>query len=52
MGKFKTSFNKHVTDYVGCYDVVVRAKRYSYWQRYGERLALSLSWRLKHRQWY
>ena len=51
IGRFKTSFNKHVTDYVGCYDVVLRPKSYHYWRRFVERIALSLSWRLKHRQW-
>lgn len=51
IGRFKTSFNKHVTDYVGCYDIVVRPKPYKYWQRFAERITLSLTWRLKHRQW-
>lgn len=52
IGRFKTSFNKHVTDYVGCYDVVLRPKSYKAWRRFGERITLSLSWRLKHRQWF
>lgn len=52
IGKFKTSFNKHVTDYIGCYDVVIHPRAYRLWKRIGERIALSLSWRLKHRQWY
>lgn len=51
IGRFKTSFNKHVTDYVGCYDIVVRPHAYKLWRSYGQRIATSLSWRLKHRQW-
>lgn len=52
IGRFKTSFNKHVTDYVGCYDIIIRPKPYRYWQRIGERITISLSWRLKRRQWF
>ena len=52
VGRFKTSFNKHVTDYVGCYDIVVRPRAYKLWQQGGERLALSFSWRLTRRQWF
>lgn len=52
VGRFKTSFNKRVTDYIGCYDVIVRPAQYRLWQRIGQRLALSLSYRLKHRQWF
>ena len=52
IGRFKTSFNKHVTDYIGCYDIIVRSRAYELWQRIGLRLALSLSYRLKHDQWF
>ena len=52
IGRFKTSFNKTVTDYVGCYDFVIRARSYRWWRKFGQRLAISLSWRLKHRQWF
>lgn len=52
VGRFKTSFNKHITDYVGCYDLVINPRVYTLWQNIGERLALSLSWRLKHQQWF
>lgn len=52
IGRFKTSFNKHVTDYVGCYDIIVRPRGYKIWQRFGLRVALSLSYRLKHDQWF
>ena len=51
IGKFKTSFNKHVTDYVGCYDIVIRPRAYKLWKSYGQRIVTSLSWRIKHQQW-
>lgn len=52
IGRFKTSFNKQVTDFVGCYDLVVSPAAYKRWQQFGQRLALMLSWRLKKRQWF
>lgn len=52
IGRFKTSFNKHITDYVGCYDIVVKPRAYHLWQRIGERIMVSLNYRLKHDQWY
>lgn len=38
-GTFKTSFNPHVTDYIGCYDLIVKPFAYYLWKRVGERLA-------------
>lgn len=52
VGKFKTQFNKEVTDYIGCYDIVVNPSAYKRWQAFGQRLAVSLAWRLKHQQWF
>lgn len=52
IGRFKTSFNKHVTDYIGCYDIPVNAAKYALWQKIGQRLTISLSYRIKHRQWF
>ncbi|MBC7764813.1 peptidoglycan bridge formation glycyltransferase FemA/FemB family protein [Microbacteriaceae bacterium] len=52
IGRFKTSFNKHVTDYIGCYDIPVNTTKYAIWQKIGQRLAVSLSYRIKHRQWF
>jgi len=37
IGQFKTAFNKQVTDYVGCYDLVLRPLKYEAWSRLGER---------------
>lgn len=52
IGRFKTSFNKHVTDYVGAFDVVVRPRNYAIWRKIGERLVIGLYWRKHHESWY
>ncbi len=52
VGRFKTSFNKHVTDYVGAYDLIVKPRQYSWWLKYGERLAKHWWWRKHHENWY
>jgi lipid II:glycine glycyltransferase (peptidoglycan interpeptide bridge formation enzyme) len=52
IGRFKTSFNKQVTDYVGAYDVVVRPRQYTLWTKFGERVTKSLWWRTHHESWY
>lgn len=52
LGRFKSSFNKHITDFVGCYDLPINLTSYKIWRRIGKRIALSLSWRLKHTQWF
>jgi lipid II:glycine glycyltransferase (peptidoglycan interpeptide bridge formation enzyme) len=52
IGRFKTSFNKQVTDYVGAYDIVVKPRQYAIWVRYGERLTKRLWWRKHHEGWY
>ena len=52
IGRFKTSFNKHVTDYVGAYDLVVRPAPYKLWIKLGQRAVRKL-WRRKHHEdWY
>jgi lipid II:glycine glycyltransferase (peptidoglycan interpeptide bridge formation enzyme) len=45
IGRFKRSFNRTVTDYIGCYDVVVRPLAYSLWQHGLERLYRGLYYR-------
>jgi lipid II:glycine glycyltransferase (peptidoglycan interpeptide bridge formation enzyme) len=40
IGRFKTSFNKEVTDYVGAYDIVIRPFAYKLWAKIGERITL------------
>jgi lipid II:glycine glycyltransferase (peptidoglycan interpeptide bridge formation enzyme) len=51
IGRFKTSFNKEVTDYVGAYDLIVKPFQYNIWRKIGERLALKLH-NLLYRQNY
>ena len=50
--RFKSSFNKEVTDYVGAYDLPLRPRQYAIWSRYGERLALRHSQAVKHESYY
>lgn len=52
IGRFKTSFNKHVTDYVGAFDMVVKPRHYAIWIKFGERATQSLWWRKHHESWY
>jgi lipid II:glycine glycyltransferase (peptidoglycan interpeptide bridge formation enzyme) len=42
IGRFKTSFNKEVTDYVGAYDCIIRPHAYKLWRVVGERVVLKL----------
>lgn len=52
IGRFKTSFNKHVTDYVGAYDIPVKPLAYAIWRKVGERVAMKLHRRKHHESWY
>ena len=52
VGRFKTSFNKEVIDYVGAFDLVVKPRQYALWTKFGERAAKSLWWRAHHESWY
>lgn len=52
VGLFKTSFNKHVTDFIGAYDIVVKPRQYALWTQFGERAAKSFWWRRHHENWY
>ena len=38
IGQFKTAFNRTVTDYIGCYDVVLDPAKYKIWTKIGERV--------------
>lgn len=51
IGRFKTSFNKEVTDYVGAYDSPINPLRYKLWIKIGERMAMRLR-RLLHNENY
>ena len=52
LGRFKTSFNKTVTEYVGVYDLPVSPRGYNLWKKYGERVALSWHNRRYHENFY
>ena len=52
IGRFKTSFNKEITDYIGAYDLIIKPSQYKIWNKIGERLTLRNYYK-KHRQsWY
>ncbi|HEU0266666.1 MAG TPA: peptidoglycan bridge formation glycyltransferase FemA/FemB family protein, partial [Candidatus Saccharimonadaceae bacterium] len=52
LARFKTSFNKHVTDYVGCYNLPVKPLRYKLWKTIVERAVLRLHRLRNHTEWY
>ncbi|MDJ0317463.1 lipid II:glycine glycyltransferase FemX [Arthrobacter antibioticus] len=52
LGLFKTSFSKTVTDFVGCYDLVLSPVRYKLWSRAGERVFRQLYTRRTGKQFY
>ncbi|HEY5695337.1 MAG TPA: peptidoglycan bridge formation glycyltransferase FemA/FemB family protein [Candidatus Saccharimonadales bacterium] len=52
IGRFKTSFNKEVTDYIGAYDVVVNPLVYTLWAQLGERIVLRWSHAVRHESYY
>ncbi|PYI39358.1 methicillin resistance protein [Arthrobacter psychrolactophilus] len=52
LGLFKTSFSKTVTDFVGCYDLVLSPMRYKLWTLAGERVFRQLYTRRTGKQFY
>lgn len=52
IGLFKTSFNKEVTDYIGCYDVRIKPLAYALWTRIGERVHKKLYYKKTHDYYY
>jgi lipid II:glycine glycyltransferase (peptidoglycan interpeptide bridge formation enzyme) len=52
IGRFKTSFNKEVTDYVGAYDIVVKPGAYAMWAKFGEKIAVRLYNYRHHENFY
>ena len=52
IGQFKTAFNKTVTDYIGCYDLVIYAPQYTLWTKVGERVAHRLHFYKHHDSYY
>jgi lipid II:glycine glycyltransferase (peptidoglycan interpeptide bridge formation enzyme) len=52
VGLFKTAFNKTITDYIGCYDLVIRPAQYKIWTVLGERIAQRLHYYKHHDSYY
>lgn len=52
IGRFKTSFNKQVTEYLGVYDVAISPLKYKIWQKIGEKIWLRLYSAIKKQYWY
>lgn len=52
VGLFKTAFNKTVTDYIGCYDLVINSPKYKLWNNLGERIAHRLHYYKHHDSYY
>ncbi len=52
IGKFKTQFNKEVTDYVGTYDFSINKVKYIIWSRFFEKLVKRLYFMIKHMSFY
>lgn len=52
LGRFKTSFNKHVTDYIGAWDLPISPLRYKLWITLGQRIVLRLHNLRHHESWW
>lgn len=52
VGRFKTSFNKEVTDFVGAFELPVNRLRFRLWKTFVERLVLRLHRFRHHQEWY
>jgi lipid II:glycine glycyltransferase (peptidoglycan interpeptide bridge formation enzyme) len=51
-GTFKAGFNSEITDYVGCYDIVIKPLAYKFWQKIGERIAHRIYYQQNHDLYY
>lgn len=52
IGLFKTAFNREVTDYIGCYDLVLNQVNYQTWLKLGERVFRHYYWKKHHDYYY
>jgi len=52
IGLFKTAFNKTVTDYIGCYDLIINPTNYKIWIKLGEKVAQRLHYYKNHDSYY
>lgn len=51
-GTFKAGFNSQITDYVGCYDLIIKPIAYKFWRKYGERIAHRIYFYQHHDLYY
>jgi len=51
-GTFKVGFNPQITDYVGCYDLIVKPSAYKIWYKFGEKLTRRIYYILHHDLYY
>jgi lipid II:glycine glycyltransferase (peptidoglycan interpeptide bridge formation enzyme) len=52
VGLFKSAFNKTITDYIGCYDLVIQPAKYKIWVKLGEKIAHRLHYYKNHDSYY
>ncbi|HRQ86587.1 MAG TPA: peptidoglycan bridge formation glycyltransferase FemA/FemB family protein [Candidatus Saccharibacteria bacterium] len=52
VGRFKLSFNKTVTDYIGCYDYILKPSRHKLWRSFVESLTMRLYYYRKRETYY
>lgn len=52
IGLFKTSFNKTVTDYIGCEDFIIRPLKYKIWVNFWEKVLQRLHFYKYHDSYY
>ncbi len=52
IGLFKTAFNKTVTDYIGCYDLIINPTKYKIWTNFAEKVAKRLHYYRHHDSYY
>ncbi len=52
LGRFKTSFNKTVTEFVGAYDVPVQPLKAKLWHKFVEKLVRRLYFKRHHQSYY
>lgn len=52
LGRFKTSFNKEVTEYTGAYEVPINRLKTKLWMRYVEKIVRKIYFKTHHESWY
>ncbi len=52
IGRFKQSFSRHVVDYIGCEDVVIKPTSYALWNKVGERIYHRLHYKRTNDYYY